>query len=519
MSTKSLSHAINLSGRERMLIERVTKEALLIKNGFLVEKNIEKLKNDKERFERVLKGLLYGDKKLKLKRSKDKKIESNLKELLKSWERFKIALEKIENKSATKNDFDFITKNHTQLLNRMNEIVGMYVKLSNSSLSKRSQSVNLSGKLRMLTQKLSIELLENKNHSKTVDEFTKILNGLKSGDKELNLQKTKLPKIKKMLFEVEKDWKMILKDIKKGENLNKTLEDLDTLMSKINKMVKRYEISVNREKRAKAIDSLLGGFLNDLEKKRAAVNIAGKQRMLTQRVAKDLLLYSYFGYEKDDLIASNTLFNDHLKALLNGSKELNLNPSPSKEITLFIKEIRKRKRAFDKNMNNLTNSKKKINLLPLIESSDKLLKLSNELVQKLKKAYKSDNFIENAKLNIVDIAGRQRMLSQKMTKEKLLSLTFNDKKFYDNMKQTINLFKTSLKALIEGDRDLSIPKLTNKKIKDKLSTVKNIFNEMEPLYKKSSLTKRELNLLVVKNLSLLKNMDQAVKLYESELEY
>ena len=103
------------------------------------------------------------------------------------------------------------------LLKVMNEAVGMYQTLSGQKASQLSLKINLAGKERMLTQKMTKEYLlialdinaaENfTNLKETMDRFDKVLKGLLHGDKKLGLQAVKDKTARKQLELVEKLWK------------------------------------------------------------------------------------------------------------------------------------------------------------------------------------------------------------------------------------------------------------------------------------------------------------------------
>ena len=75
--------------------------------------------------------------------------------------------------------------------------------------------------------------------------------------------------------------------------------------------------------------------------------------------------------------------------------------------------------------------------------------------------------------NIINTAGRQRMLSQKMSKESFLISTGNDE-FRSELPKTIGLFDTILKGLIYGNSAMGLPPTTEKEtltqMKDRKST-------------------------------------------------
>jgi len=128
--------------------------------------------------------------------------------------------------------------------------------------------------------------------------------------------------------------------------------------------------------------------------------------------------------------------------------------------------------------------------------------------------------MEKARLNIVDIAGRERMLTQKMTKEKLLVLAkVAPKKNEKKLHETISQFDTALKALQNGDASLKIPKPSNKEVIAQLQKVASLWQKLEPFYTKKKLGKKDLEVIIKGNPVLLKEMNKAVHLSEVAADY
>jgi hypothetical protein len=111
------------------------------------------------------------------------------------------------------------------------------------------------------------------------------------------------------------------------------------------------------------------------------------------------------------------------------------------------------------------------------------------------------------------------MLTQKMTKEKLAILNLKLTDYKAKLKKSVILFNSTLNGLIDGSKELQLPKVTNPVIKKQLKKVAAIWKKLEPFYKKASLSKKELILLLKANPILLKEMDKAVKLVEKSTDY
>jgi len=527
LNTKELAISINLAGKQRMLTQKMTKEALLVKSNIKKEENLKNLQASRDLFHQTLNGLIKGNKTLKLKACKDDKVQSQLKSIQMIWKNFDKNIQKVLTAKADKKTFKKIKEQNLPLLKEMNKAVILYVSQSKESSSKRAQAINLSGKERMLTQKMAKELLEKnaKSLQRTAKLFEQILLGLQKGDASLGLEGSKLPKIQKQLKVAGKLWKKIKPTFKNPKLQKNAIADLDTLRIEINKAVKLFEKSIKREKQSLKLSSLVTQFMLKKGAQNHILNLSGKQRMLTQKMTKLALLISLNIAKKKNkvlLLQADTLYEKTLKGLQFGDTTLNLQESRNSKVTAYIKTIQKEWKPFSKNIQTLAKSdKKEMKALSfIIKSNEKLLTMSNELVKLFKQTQTKQTFMEKARANIVDIAGRQRMLIQKMTKEKLLSVAKVDKEGNrKKMQKSITLFDTSLQALILGDEKLKVIKPSNKKISKQLQVVATLWKKLKPLYLKKKIAKKELIAIVKGNPLLLKEMNKAVTLSENVVDY
>ncbi len=123
---------------------------------------------------------------------------------------------------------------------------------------------------------------------------------------------------------------------------------------------------------------------------------------------------------------------------------------------------------------------------------------------------------------VINVAGRQRMLSQKVTKEVLMYLNYGDKINKDSVLKTIELFDISLKALINGGKTYSdlqmtkeviLPEAFSRDITKQLNRVKELWLNFKDNIKKvleSKDSKEPLNNVLKNNLKVLSNMHKAV---------
>jgi len=229
----------------------------------------------------------------------------------------------------------------------------------------------------------------------------------------------------------------------------------------------------------------------NIENEFHAVDVAGKQRMFTQRMLKNYTMIGMensFGNPSDDLKKIIVEFENHLQSLHDYTKNIEIKKSTkkTKELWIPIKKI-------------LEQKPNRENVAKLQESLDELLKLSNDTTHLFAK--------DTGKIagEIVDMSGRQRMLSQRMASLYLLKVWgVNDNKFKEKMSLAMTLFKTSLEKLQKSD-------LNTKEITNLLSEVEKSFMFFEVMNDSKSAFIPAL--IYKKSDDILKNMDRVTNLY------
>lgn len=245
--------------------------------------------------------------------------------------------------------------------------------------------------------------------------------------------------------------------------------------------------------------------------------------MLTQRMTKLALLVSLNIDKKanrEKLIEFSNLYNKTLYAFKNGDKDLGCTAVKNERIQKQIAVLEKEWEPFYKHVQDIVAGKdtEEKSLAYMVNKNEQLLKESNNLVQEYEQSNTSKNYLDVAQLRIVNVAGRQRMLTQKMTKEKLL-LTMGQQEYEPKLDKTIKLFDGSLTALIHGDANQNIVKPSNEKIRKQLATVADIWKPLKPLYMKSNPDTKELAAIIKQNPLLLSEMNKMVHMAEVETEY
>jgi len=97
---------------------------------------------------------------------------------------------------------------------------------------------------------------------------------------------------------------------------------------------------------------------------------------------------------------------------------------------------------------------------------------------------------------VINIAGRQRMLSQKLTKEIVsLTVSFDESNrtiLKKNIKETLILWNLSHNSLQKGNDSLGLPKKNSRKIKQQFTAINPVFNTIQKA-SKSIVKKLEIN--------------------------
>lgn len=253
------------------------------------------------------------------------------------------------------------------------------------------------------------------------------------------------------------------------------------------------------------------------------VNIAGRQRMLSQRIAMAACMARLgvdIAANVDVVRASSDEFEIALNGLVNGSGDLGLEKEEHRSVLAALSRVQEVWRDMSISAANIV-SRRTVSRLDLQEIADlnlKVLSRSNVAVKKIVAAYESGDRSNAGLARAIDMAGRQRMLSQKMIKEAaLIGLGFRKSDNRDFLSETLTLFDESLFKLMYGNEDDGIPE-PPAEVLEKLEQVEYLWLELYPVMDEIATLGRadnfELNELSNSALDLLSMSNQAVGLYE-----
>lgn len=257
------------------------------------------------------------------------------------------------------------------------------------------------------------------------------------------------------------------------------------------------------------------------------INLAGRQRMLTQKMVKEILLI-YAGVDveenRENLKATVGLFKKTINGLRNGDSSLGL-PAPQSGsivaqidvVDVLFKEV---EFIFERVIKGESPSRDA--LTELASKSLLLLENMNIVVEMYEQDSRNIIVGETAFLGIeINLAGKQRMLTQKMAKEYLfIYLDIERRNNKRLLHETYTLFDKTLKGLKYGDGDLGLPRAKDSGIIQEIDIAIGMWDDLKPIVEKScdimvdKISKEELEIVARLNVLLLEQLDKIVKMYE-----
>lgn len=256
------------------------------------------------------------------------------------------------------------------------------------------------------------------------------------------------------------------------------------------------------------------------------VNISGRQRMLSQRMAKAACLMAKdisFASSFDQLTQAYSLYDRSNTGLRTGDDGMGLLQEQSPKVLDALAAVDEPWSVYqgivETGIDN--GAIESAQLETLDEASLNVLKYMNIAVFKTARAYASISPDLPLGLTItVDVAGRQRMLTQKAVKEAcMMSIAGEPLVYADQLAETIELFDLSLKALRDGHDEVGVIAAPTRAIDRKLNEVSELWKPLKSLLDRAArgevLSDRDLSRAARLSEPLLSTMNEAVGMYES----
>ena len=254
------------------------------------------------------------------------------------------------------------------------------------------------------------------------------------------------------------------------------------------------------------------------------INLAGKQRMLTQKMSKEFLLIALEidqARNLKNLRATRNLFDRTLKGLRQGDLELGLPPTKKPAVLKLLGKVKRLWGKFDAAISGTIRSGaiEGKQLVAVARFNLPLLAAMDETVGSYQQDAKRQGLDPELTMAI-NLSGRQRMLTQKMSKEFLFVVFgYEAERNRKSLNRTVGLFERALDGLLAGDAELGLPPPPNKKIKAQLKRVNRLWLSFLPLLTKAvegnTVSPRVAQDVANRNLSLLRAMNKVVNMYEA----
>jgi len=211
------------------------------------------------------------------------------------------------------------------------------------------------------------------------------------------------------------------------------------------------------------------------------IDVSGRQRMLTQRLSAATCL-AMAGIDAAHRIkvakASWNDFNVALDGLANGNVDLGLTPSSDPDVLAAIDNVDVLWKSFGPSVQQiLAGDVQSVTINAIVLQNVPLLKASNVVVQALIRESRNGS-IDNGLAGTIDVAGRQRMLSQKMMKEAcFIAVGLNIKDTQAALQQSMDLFEASLIKLSQGDAEAGIVAPTSRELEVQYAKVRSLWKD------------------------------------------
>ncbi|MCH9741100.1 MAG: type IV pili methyl-accepting chemotaxis transducer N-terminal domain-containing protein [Epsilonproteobacteria bacterium] len=237
------------------------------------------------------------------------------------------------------------------------------------------------------------------------------------------------------------------------------------------------------------------------------INISGKQRMLTQKISKDIFRLSTSNSSDTSGIVKNLKeFDNSLNDLIKGNSQRGIYKPPTEEIKEQLLLVQKQWLPFKERVESF------VTYLPTIRAKKDFVFNNNFHLLN----YSDDIVKTMVKLNVegfyIDLAGKQRMLSQRMISYALLYLNETKPESYSNFVESFKEYDKTIKMFSSNiilNKEQTLKELIEKNLIfwEKYSTEANDLIQLQSKMNEIN------NYIYNTNTLILDSMDQTVSIY------
>ncbi|MDD3343051.1 MAG: type IV pili methyl-accepting chemotaxis transducer N-terminal domain-containing protein [Sulfurospirillaceae bacterium] len=255
-------------------------------------------------------------------------------------------------------------------------------------------------------------------------------------------------------------------------------------------------------------------MMNQMSKKDSyIINIAGKERMLSQKMSKEVFSIVYrHSYDFRELRSAVSLFENSLNDLLYGNDAKGIYAPQNEMIQAKLEEVMEYWKPFKDEVEGLEMGIEAVrpDIEVLTGRIEKLLFLSDAVVQNMVRANLSNVHI--------DLSGRQRMLSQRMGLYVNRYLRLNNAQDLLIYRDAKTLYDKTIKSFLEDPAVKNSPEVYAI-VKETNTYWEDYSIFLEKMLSKEAKINKHLTYIYEKNIQLLNAMDDAVWLYTDHSEY
>jgi nitrate/nitrite-specific signal transduction histidine kinase len=254
------------------------------------------------------------------------------------------------------------------------------------------------------------------------------------------------------------------------------------------------------------------------------INVSGRQRMLSQRIAKAACLAARdpgSAQQLQEMADARLLFTASMKALKSGSAEIGL--ALVQEAVPVLDTATELATQYEAAVNEFAAA---FPAKPYQEKLEKIYELSlpvltglNDAVEYLEAQHEDGHLIRLGLATALNVSGRQRMLSQKMSKEVCeIAAGYKPEETRKHLKGTIALFMSSHESLKRGVIEMTLGERDGLPIASQFKTVERHWQELSKIYIRVSEggapTEEDLKTVAAESKTFLAELNRAVELYE-----
>ena len=277
-----------------------------------------------------------------------------------------------------------------------------------------------------------------------------------------------------------------------------------------------------------AADTLAQDAQTDLRRDaQRRLNISGRQRMLSQRIAKAACFATRFPGQGDsakEMQEARALFVSSMKALRSGSAEIGLAAETDAEVLPALNIAAELADQYDSSLVAFASAPpEKLGtgkLETIYDMSLPLLTALNDVVDQLQAKHEDGRIVRLGLAQAINVSGRQRMFSQKMSKELcMIALGHRVQGTRAHLAGTVALFEASHQTLKQGLTGLNLIEKDSSAISAQLSVIERHWQKLGEIFRRvaggGDPSEADLGTVASDNTMLLVELNRAVEMYES----